>query len=246
MPAEKTTLSKRGSIQFGLFRSAMMDAEMEERGILDRGSHNNNNNNNNQTGGGSNNSGNSGSGFTTNKSNENMGSAEKLAQVQKQREEQERLRKSWSHVLMSFFLSIRVRTIIVLILIIAIMMAVFLAILISVFFTSFKQLEQETTEDATQRLSRAIYDDLDQQMTRLLSYSTWVCIRLCVIFCIFVYLTVYGRASTALIDFLYGTPSNILTRCRLAACRRWRQIDFLRHLTVFAVYNFWRICNPGS
>ncbi len=174
-----------------------MDAEMEERGILARGSNNDNNNNNNNTGSGSNsgntsgnNSGSgSGSGFTmttTNKCNENMSSAEKLAQVHKQREEQEKLRKSWSHTLMSFFLSIRVRTIIVLILIIAIMMAVFLAILISVFFTSFKQLEQETTEDATQRLSRAIYDDLDQQMTRLLSYSTWVCI-LCVYF---VYLNV--------------------------------------------------------
>ncbi len=189
MPAEKTTLSKRGSVQFGLFRSVMMDAEMEERGILDRGSNNNNN-----TGGGSNSGNNSGSGSgsgftmtTTNKSNENMSSAEKLAQVQKQREEQEKLRKSWSHTLMSFFLSIRVRTIIVLILIIAIMMAVFLAILISVFFTSFKQLEKETTEDATQRLSRAIYDDLDQQMTRLLSYSTWVCI-LCVFVCVYLYM----------------------------------------------------------
>jgi len=91
---------------------------------------------------------------------------------EKKRKSSKKKKTCWQQTV-NCLLSLRVRTMLVLLGIIAVMMMIFLAILISVFATSFKKLETSTTEDATKRVSRAIFDDFDQQMTRLLSYAIW-------------------------------------------------------------------------
>jgi hypothetical protein len=82
---------------------------------------------------------------------------------------------------LSLICSLRVTTLVTLILSFFSMMAIFLVVLLTVFKLSFNRMEVSNTKDATQRVTRAMYDDLSGQLGNMEDYANWVCILLLLI-----------------------------------------------------------------